>query len=53
MKPQGKGGFGYDPVFAPDGDSRSFAEYTPAEKNRISHRGKAIRAFTGFLRTQA
>jgi XTP/dITP diphosphohydrolase len=42
--PAGTGGFGYDPVLQPDGDTRTCAELTPAEKNAISHRGKAFRA---------
>ena len=41
---RGKSGFGYDPVFIPDGFSKTFAELSPAIKNRISHRGKALRA---------
>ena len=46
---KGEGGFGYDPVFQPDGYSISFAEMPPSEKNKISHRGNAIRKFTAFL----
>lgn len=42
--PSGTGGFGYDPLFHPDGGTRSFAELTPAEKNRISHRARALAA---------
>jgi len=42
--PSGTGGFGYDPLFHPDGATRSFAELTPAEKNRISHRAHALAA---------
>lgn len=45
----GVGGFGYDPVFRPSGFDRTFAELTLAEKNEISHRGKAVRALISFL----
>ena len=41
---QGDGGFGYDPLFLPDGESRSAGELSPGEKNAISHRGRAFRA---------
>jgi XTP/dITP diphosphohydrolase len=40
---RGEGGFGYDPVFLADGQDRTNAELTPAEKDAISHRGKAFR----------
>ena len=40
-EPAGGGGFGYDPLFTPEGDTRSLAEYAAAEKNAVSHRGKA------------
>lgn len=43
-KPRGSGGFGYDPVFEPGGWDRTMAELTPEEKDRISHRGRALRA---------
>ncbi len=42
--PRGSGGFGYDPLFIPDGFDRTFAELTTEEKHEISHRGKALRA---------
>ena len=38
----GEGGFGYDPVFVPEGEVMTFAEMTPEAKNAISHRGRAI-----------
>ena len=43
--PRGENGFGYDPVFRPDGFDRSMAELTMEEKNAISHRGKALAQF--------
>ncbi|MEM9134732.1 MAG: RdgB/HAM1 family non-canonical purine NTP pyrophosphatase [Actinomycetota bacterium] len=47
---RGEGGFGYDPVFVPvEGDGRSFAEMAAEEKNRISHRGRAIQALLDRL----
>ncbi|HMR48970.1 MAG TPA: RdgB/HAM1 family non-canonical purine NTP pyrophosphatase [Arachnia sp.] len=48
--PAGQGGFGYDPLFVPDGETRSSAELTAEEKDAISHRGKAVRAFVAFLK---
>src|SRR5205807_9306829 len=39
-EPRGSGGFGYDPIFVPRGESRSMAELTPEEQDSISHRGK-------------
>ncbi|MBF6240668.1 RdgB/HAM1 family non-canonical purine NTP pyrophosphatase [Nocardia otitidiscaviarum] len=42
-KPRGDGGFGYDPLFVPDGGTVSAAELTPAEKDAASHRGRALR----------
>ena len=41
--PRGSGGHGYDPCFQPKGDRRTTAEMTDAEKNAISHRGRAFR----------
>lgn len=46
----GTGGFGYDPVFVPNGFSKTFAELTLEEKNQISHRGKAVKALADFLK---
>lgn len=47
--PSGTGGFGYDPVLQPAGETRTCAELTPQEKNAISHRGKAFRALAPQL----
>ena len=47
---RGRGGFGYDPSFVPAGDSRTVAEMPAAEKNAVSHRGQAMRAFLEQLR---
>ena len=41
--PRGSGGFGYDPMFLPAGASRTFGEMTPADKQRLSHRARALR----------
>ena len=46
----GAQGFGYDPIFQPDGHARSFAEMTTEEKNAISHRGQAVRKMVVHLR---
>jgi XTP/dITP diphosphohydrolase len=48
--PAGSGGFGYDPILQPDGDTRTCAELTAQEKNAISHRGKAFRALVPAVR---
>jgi XTP/dITP diphosphohydrolase len=47
--PRGAGGFGYDPLFQPEGDTRSFAEYAPEEKNAVSHRGRAAQRLRAAL----
>jgi XTP/dITP diphosphohydrolase len=46
---RGSNGFGYDPIFVPDGDTRTTAEMSPAEKDAISHRGRAFRALVPFV----
>lgn len=48
--PRGAGGFGYDPVFVPTGESRSFAEFDEAAKDALSHRGRACRRLAELLR---
>lgn len=48
---QGDSGFGYDPVFLPDGYSKTFAEMELHEKNKISHRGRAVQKLVKHLQT--
>lgn len=48
-QPRGVGGFGYDPVFLPAGETRTAAELAPARKNALSHRGQAARALAALL----
>jgi XTP/dITP diphosphohydrolase len=50
--PQGDMGFGYDPIFIPDGHTQTFAELGPAVKNQISHRARALNQMSAFLRSQ-
>lgn len=50
-QPNGNNGFGYDPIFVPKGETRTFAEMSAAEKNRVSHRGKALKQFIKYLET--
>jgi XTP/dITP diphosphohydrolase len=47
--PRGSGGFGYDPIFQPDGFHETTAEMTPDAKDAISHRGRAFRALAPFI----
>ncbi|MBX6389629.1 MAG: non-canonical purine NTP pyrophosphatase, partial [Frankia sp.] len=47
--PRGENGFGYDPLFVADGETRTNAELTAAEKDAISHRGRAFRALAAAL----
>lgn len=49
LERQGDGGFGYDPVFIPEGETRTAAQLSEDEKNAISHRGKALRAMAAYL----
>ena len=52
-KEQGKSGFGFDPIFQPEGSSKTFAEMTIAEKNGYSHRAKAIRKFAEWFKNKS
>ncbi|MFI6319819.1 RdgB/HAM1 family non-canonical purine NTP pyrophosphatase [Nonomuraea sp. NPDC050556] len=47
--PRGSNGFGYDPIFVPEGDARTTAELTADEKDAISHRGRAFRALSPIV----
>ena len=49
-EPRGDGGFGYDPVFVPDGYDRTAAELSPADKDAVSHRGRALGLLVPALR---
>ncbi|MBT8401789.1 MAG: RdgB/HAM1 family non-canonical purine NTP pyrophosphatase [Rhodothermia bacterium] len=49
LEERGDGGFGYDSIFIPKGEERTFAEMSPAEKNRISHRARALMKLRRFL----
>ncbi|NLD85258.1 MAG: RdgB/HAM1 family non-canonical purine NTP pyrophosphatase [Actinomycetales bacterium] len=51
--PRGEGGFGYDPLFLPEGSDRAAGELTPDEKDAASHRGRALRALAPALRDLA
>lgn len=50
--PRGEAGFGYDPVFVPDGHDTTFAEMSAEAKNAISHRGRAVAKLVSFLTSQ-
>jgi XTP/dITP diphosphohydrolase len=48
---RGGSGFGYDPVFLPDGFDNTFAEMSPDDKNKISHRARAVQKLVDYLKT--
>lgn len=48
-EPRGQGGFGYDPVFVPEGEDKTFAEMPLEEKNQYSHRSRAVSQLVAFL----
>jgi XTP/dITP diphosphohydrolase len=52
-EPRGEAGFGYDPVFIPDGQNRTAAQLTSAEKDAVSHRGRALALLLPALRALA
>ncbi len=47
---KGKNGFGWDPIFIPNGESETFAQMDPEKKDSISHRGRALKEFRDFLK---
>jgi XTP/dITP diphosphohydrolase len=49
LQPRGQGGFGYDPLFVPDGNEKTFAELSEDVKNRLSHRARALQRLKQFL----
>jgi XTP/dITP diphosphohydrolase len=49
LQPQGNGGFGYDPIFIPDGFELSFAQMSNEQKNKLSHRALAAQALLDYL----
>jgi len=51
LEARGSGGFGFDPIFVPEGHHKTFAELDLETKNSLSHRGRAFRAMVGWLRT--
>lgn len=51
-EPRGDGGFGYDPIFVADGHDRTSAELDPAEKDEVSHRGRALRQLVPLIQRE-
>ena len=47
----GQSGFGYDPLFIPDGFTETFSQMSPENKNQVSHRGRAVRKLADYLKT--
>lgn len=47
----GQSGFGYDPLFIPDGFTETFSQMSPESKNQVSHRGRAVRKLADYLKT--
>ena len=47
----GQSGFGYDPLFIPDGFNETFSQMSPESKNQVSHRGRAVRKLADYLKT--
>ncbi len=52
-EPRGSGGFGYDPIFIPEGYNETFGELPDEVKNKLSHRGEAVRKMVAFIKTQS
>lgn len=50
LEERGRGGFGFDPIFVPEGTTKTFAEMSLAEKNRVSHRARAVATLLAYLR---
>jgi XTP/dITP diphosphohydrolase len=52
-RPRGSRGFGYDPIFVPNGFQQTFGQLRPAEKNQLSHRARALEKLRAFLNSRA